>query len=116
MSATGNANILDYLPPGSILLLDDPAQIEAEIERIEEQALGLKSTENGSGDREPTLPYFGWEQISEKLANSDRIIELSEWDVDIEPSPGNMRIPIEHAPNFAARFSVLMDNLPGFKG
>ena len=111
LSATGNANILDYLPQGSILVLDDPSQIEAEIERIEEQALGLKAPDNSSGDHESAPSYFGWEQIAEKLANSDRIIELSEWDIDIESSPDNLRIPIEHAPNFAARFSVLMDNL-----
>jgi transcription-repair coupling factor (superfamily II helicase) len=112
MSSESDANILDYLPPGAVVILDDPSQIEAEIERIEEQAAGMKSQEGNSSDHTSELPYLGWKQIADKFKNSGRIVELSEWDAEGEPSAGNLQVPIVHAPNFAARFAALFDSLP----
>ena len=111
MSSESDANILDYLPPGAVVILDDPSQIEAEIERIEEQAVGMKSQEDNAGNHTLQLPYFGWKQIAEKFKDSGRIIELSEWDSEDQPA-GNLQVPIAHAPNFAARFAALLTACP----
>ena len=112
LSATGNANILDYLPEDAIVLIEDAQQVEAEIERIEQQAVDLRADDEVQGsDREEGLPYFTWAEIAAKLANCTRSVELKGWGADSSRSSTDVDLPFEHAPNYAARFSAFMENL-----
>jgi transcription-repair coupling factor (superfamily II helicase) len=112
VSATGNANILDYLPVKSILILDDPQQIEEEIRKIEEEARDLKSSdENDSGKAGQTTAYFAWEEIDARIEALDHVIRLSAWD-EAEPGGKSYALPFKPAPDFMARFSAFAEHLP----
>ncbi|MBN1374965.1 MAG: transcription-repair coupling factor [Dehalococcoidia bacterium] len=115
LAAAGNANLLDYLPHNAILILDDSTQIQAEVERIEEQSAGLKTKDEYEVNSAEQLTYFGWKEIADKLVRLDHIVELNEWSADAALAGAEMRMPIEAAPNYAVRFTALMDNLPDLR-
>jgi transcription-repair coupling factor (superfamily II helicase) len=116
LSPAGEANILDYLPENAIVIIDDPAQVEAEIERIEQQVDGLsRSDAQEEGDSKPAAPFFTWAEIAVKLSDLPRVIELGSWDTGDMRDPAAVQMSIEHAPNFAVRFGALMENLPALR-
>ncbi|MGA2366975.1 MAG: transcription-repair coupling factor [Dehalococcoidia bacterium] len=111
VSATGSANILDYLPEKAILILDDPQQIEEEIRKIEEEARDLKSSDDyESGETGGAAAYFVWEEIAARIEALNRVIRLSAWD-DAELSGKDYDLPFKPAPDFVARFSAFAERL-----
>jgi transcription-repair coupling factor (superfamily II helicase) len=117
MSSTSDANILDYLPQNAVLIVDDLSQVEAEIQRIEGQIAGLRASNDPQMDACEAGPvYFTWPQIADKLANWTRTVELNSWDTSTARDPESINLPIEHAPNFAARFPALMESLQELRG
>ena len=111
VSASGNANILDYLPEKAILILDDPQQIEEEIRRIEEEARDLKSSDDHeSSEAGGATAYFVWEEIAARIEALNRVIRLRVWD-DVELSGKDYALPIKPAPDFVARFAAFAERL-----
>lgn len=111
-SSTGDANVLDYLPPNAILFIEDAHQIEAEIGRIERQAADLSAIDVQEGkDQEHRIPYFMWPEILTRLDGVAAKVELSSWDTVSLTGSASVHLPIEPASNFAARFSAFMENL-----
>ncbi len=64
------ATILDYLPKGTVILIDNAASVSVTAEEIEEQAVKMRkeSIDNGSIQKDFPLPYVTWSEISDQLA------------------------------------------------
>ena len=110
MSGSGTANILDYLPADSILLLDDIRQIESEVEKIRVELTGPDGS--GAVDADHAAGGFEWEDIENKIRGKDRIVEFSPWDDLEKRDEQQYRLPFRGAPDFSAKFPVFFDKLP----
>ncbi|MBN1401323.1 MAG: transcription-repair coupling factor [Anaerolineae bacterium] len=64
------ATLLDYLPPSALVLLDDMLALESAAVSLENQALNLRGemVEDGQLPEGFPVPYFGWDQLKERLA------------------------------------------------
>jgi transcription-repair coupling factor (superfamily II helicase) len=67
---TFSANLLDYLPPGSLVMVDDLSILESTVSEIEEQAVKLRAesiTEGTLAESFP-IPYITWSELSDALS------------------------------------------------
>lgn len=64
------ASLLDYLPRGALVVVDDLDVLQSHATEIEEQAVNLReeSIREGSLPADFPIPYFGWSEMSEMLA------------------------------------------------
>ena len=62
--------LLDYLPAGTLLLVDDPVALETAALNLEHQAQNLRAEMIQDGDLPANfaVPYFTWEQLKERFA------------------------------------------------
>src|SRR5512133_1725145 len=67
-----DSSLLDYLPEGGLVVLDDPAQIEATCEDLTEQAAQLQLQAVERGEIPPNMPHplQEWETIRSSMATS----------------------------------------------
>jgi len=103
----GRSTLLDYLPDGGLLVLDDPAQIAAVSADLMEQAthLQLQATERGEipAGLPPALQDWGEQQVS-RHAGQRRMLEFR-YDPDAEETPfaappsygGKLRLVLDEA-------------------
>jgi len=111
-SDDGAANLLDYLPDDAILLLDNIQQIESEVGRIGKESSSLAPSETDETDvSNEGFGFLGWEDIENKIASRDKVVELSPWDEVENLDTHHYRLPTRGAPDFSARFSVFLDRL-----
>jgi transcription-repair coupling factor (superfamily II helicase) len=71
------ASLLDYLPRGALVLLDDAQLLQDTLAEIEEQALGLRRDYIADGllaDSFP-IPYLSWSEIEDSLTNR-QVVDL----------------------------------------
>ncbi|REG10616.1 transcription-repair coupling factor [Pelolinea submarina] len=70
-------SLLDYLPKGSIILLDNEASLEVTSEEIEDQALRLRkdAVEMNAVPADFPLPYTTWSELSDNMTRFS-IIDL----------------------------------------
>ena len=64
-----NANLLDYLPEGSLVLVDDLSILESTVSEIEEQAVKLRADSIAEGTLAESfpIPYITWPELSDAL-------------------------------------------------
>ena len=65
-----SANLLDYLPRGSLVMVDDLSVLESTVSEIEEQAVKLRAESIAEGtlaDSFP-IPYITWSELSDALS------------------------------------------------
>lgn len=111
-TAAGNASLLDYLPADTIIFIDDPVQIEAELDKIEEEAAGLVPVDEGPDKEEGVRSYFSWPEIKTRVRAMRYVIELSQWDEQGGESADGIRLQLKPSPGFAGRFPVFIEHLP----
>ncbi len=68
---THPATLLDYLPPETLIVVDDPQELAAVWAGLEEEAVDLRDAAEGAGTLPPEypLPYVTWDEWSEQLAD-----------------------------------------------
>jgi transcription-repair coupling factor (superfamily II helicase) len=68
---THPATLLDYLPPETLVVVDDPQELAAVWAGLEEEAVDLRDAAEGAEILPPEypLPYITWDEWSEQLAN-----------------------------------------------
>jgi len=68
---TESATLLDYFPPGALLVVDDPQELEDVWAGLEESAVDLRSAaeEAGTLPADYPLPYVTWGEWSERLTD-----------------------------------------------
>jgi len=102
---SGTDSLLDYLPADTIVFIDDPVQIEAELEKIEEESAGLISEDSAHN-------FFNWREINTRTGRMRYVIELSQWCEQGNESPDPIRLPLKPAASFAGRFPAFIEHLP----
>ncbi|MDY6912257.1 MAG: transcription-repair coupling factor, partial [Chloroflexota bacterium] len=79
--------LTDYLPLQSVVALNDPESITAELADLESQALGLRQSqiERSELPRSFPQPYFGWSELKGSFARIERSLVLKKWE-DASPN------------------------------
>jgi transcription-repair coupling factor (superfamily II helicase) len=65
------ATVLDYLPPDTLFVMDDPQELADVWAGLEEEALALRSSAENAESLPPQypLPYVTWDEWSERLTD-----------------------------------------------
>ena len=88
-----SGRLLDYLPPGALLVLDEPSSIEQAVTELDAEAAQMRSEklERGELPRNFPRPYFTWEELEEGIG-SRQPLKLEAWGVgeglDFISAPG----------------------------
>ena len=78
---SGTDAIIDYLPPNSLLILDEPSDIEASIGELDVQANELRQSqiEKGELPEDSPVPYFNYPELKERLDRLKQRLILTRW-------------------------------------
>jgi len=65
----GQSSLLDYLPPKTLVLIDDLSVVDSAVSEIEEQAVKLRqeSIEEGTLSPDFPIPYLTWSELFDSL-------------------------------------------------
>ena len=71
----GTASLLDYLPPGALIVFDEPSAIRLAAEQVAAQAEELRLSFEASGELPKGLlrPYHPWAEVVGKLGAAPRL-------------------------------------------
>ncbi len=75
------ASVLDYLPESALLVLEEPATIQASVETLDGQAQELRSRRVAAGELgtvEPR-PYFNWDELDSRMNRIPRRVSAEPW-------------------------------------
>ncbi len=108
LAYAATASLLDFLPKGSIILLDNNASLQVTSEEIEDQALKLRkeTVESGGIPADFPLPYTTWSELSDNMTRFSAI--------DLGFPLGDEVHPLSHAFSPGPRFGSRLDDLFNF--
>ncbi len=103
-----NASLLDYLPKGTIILIDNSSSVSVTAEEIEEQAIKIRAEAIESGSIEPEfpVPYITWSEIMDTLSTFHVL--------DLGFPLGSEIHPLSAAFSPSQRFGAQMERLTDF--
>ncbi len=69
------SSLLDYLPRGTLVILDDSAKLESAVNLIEEEAVGNRNEAIWAGDLPSNypVPYLTWSEIQDSLGSNPTV-------------------------------------------
>lgn len=92
--ALGSASILDYLPDGGLLVIDEPGAVAATARELQRQAefLSMDLLERGEAPSGAPLPYWSWEDLIGRLPHKglrrlDLVLDPDALDAAFTPPP-----------------------------
>jgi len=106
------ANILDYVPRGALVLIDDLQSVREAVEEVEEQAVGMRReaiAENKLPQDFP-LPYITWSEIADTLPKGPHLILGASSDPDELPA-SPLPISFIAGPRFGGQLKPFIDYL-----
>lgn len=104
-----SAGILDYLPRSALVLIDNWEDLQATVNEIEEQAVGLRSdsVEDGTLPEDFPLPYLTWAEIQDSLS-SRQTLHLGPATTAEKSDLAGRFIP---GPRFGGRLKPLLEHI-----
>ncbi len=112
--------LLDYLPQGALVLLDDFSLLESTVAEIEEQAVRLRaeSIAEGTLPENYPIPYFSWSELLDSL-NQHFALELG-YSTALatptgEPAPSPLASCFGTLERFGGRLKPFLDYLDGLR-
>lgn len=104
-----SANILDYLPRNTLVLVDDVNLLQSLANDIEEQAVELReqSIKEGTIDSDFPLPYLTWSEIKDQLGGH-AWIELG---FSTSETPSDLAKCFEPGPRYAGRLKQVIEQV-----
>jgi transcription-repair coupling factor (superfamily II helicase) len=110
------ASLLDYMPPRSLVLVDDMDLVEGMVNEIEEQAVTFRQESILEGTLHPDfpVPYLTWSELADSLqAHSWLELGFSEGGLDVpaEVSSRALAERFEHGERFGGRLKPFLDYL-----
>jgi transcription-repair coupling factor (superfamily II helicase) len=107
LASFNSGTVLDFLPSGSLFILNEPEEIyrvseelDAEVKRLWKQQIG-----RGNLPRDFPRPYFTRSEWQSKLGKTARSLSLGRWLSGVETEPD---LPFEPAANYGGRLSVFL--------
>ncbi|MBI4493024.1 MAG: transcription-repair coupling factor [Chloroflexi bacterium] len=103
----GSATLLDYLPPGALVLLDEPRQLDTSWAELEAEAEQLRDELVRRGELPAGLaqPYVGWRELEARLRGAARPV------VVLQHDPADETLSVVSAPVFAGRLRAFLDHV-----
>jgi len=97
-----SGRLLDYLPPGTLLVLDEPSYIEQTAADLDAEAEQLRSEklERGELPRNFPRPYFTWEELSPGIKDRQKL-NLDAWGIE-------ERLDFISAPGYAGKLPAFL--------
>jgi len=107
--------LLDYVPSGALVVLDDRQRVQDEIEDTYNQSLEIKQQKIDAGELPANFPdpYFDWAAIKNKISERKNLNLLS-WE-SFEDS-GLKRLDFTPAPAYAGQLPALISKSKDFLG
>ncbi len=112
------ASILDYLPPRSLVLVDDLSLAEAMAGEVEEQAVKFRaeSIKEGTLLADFPLPYLTWAEVLDSI-QSHPWIEMGHGEADhLSENSVRLREVFGHDQRFGGRLKPFVEYLAGLVG
>ncbi len=100
-----SSNLLDYIPPGTLLILDEPSSVTQTASDLDDEAAQLRSgkLERGELPRHFPRPYFTWDELQPTI-KSRQSLSLAAWG-DAEP------LDIISAPSYAGKLPLFFKKI-----
>jgi transcription-repair coupling factor (superfamily II helicase) len=97
-----HGTLLDFLPPDAILVCDEPSELAVALDELEAQAEEVRAEMEAKGELPIglPLPHLAWGELTPRLDEAKRRIDLSRWASGDE---GSVRLPFEPAPAYGGR-------------
>ncbi|MDD5702595.1 MAG: CarD family transcriptional regulator, partial [Dehalococcoidales bacterium] len=110
-----NGNLLDYLPPEALVILDESPAVNEEIKYLDMQAVGLRQEKIEAGDLPDNfpVPYFKWEEIAVNLKDRPSLDMLSWTGAE---DPGLLMLDFNPAPSYTGQLPTLIKKTGSFLG
>jgi transcription-repair coupling factor (superfamily II helicase) len=104
--APGSDSLLDFLPEGCLLVLDEPPNIEQAVDDLEVQAERLRNEKIERKELEPGIPrpYFNWTELEPRIKGKPNL-RLTAWGVDKDE--GAHKLNFNTAPGYAGQLPSL---------
>jgi len=82
-SLFNNGNLLDYLPEGAVLVLDEPSNIEAAVAELDAESEQMRSEKLERGELPGRFPrpYFSWAELTSRFEGRPSL-RLEAWGVE----------------------------------
>ncbi len=105
-----SGSLLDYLPPDTLLVLDEPSLIEQAAADFDAEAGKLRSEklERGELPRNFPRPYFTWEELAPGMENRQKL-NMAAWGVE-------ERVDFISAPSYAGKLPDFLKKVAELKG
>jgi transcription-repair coupling factor (superfamily II helicase) len=80
-SLLNDGTLPDYLPPKTIVIVDQPSLVQTAIAELDAEATELRSShiERGELPHNFPVPYFTWPELKDKLDKFERCLTLEQW-------------------------------------
>ncbi len=105
-----SGSLLDYLPADTLLVLDEPSNIEQAAADLDAEAGQLRSEKLERGELPGNFPrsYFVWEEL-EPVINDRQKLNLAAWGVE-------ERLDFISTPGYAGKLPVFLKKVAGLTG
>ena len=103
-----NGNLIDYLPPEAILILDQPLQIEEAVKQLDAEARDLREEQTARGELPQNfpLPYLTWEAFRTRMKGIERRLDLWSWQGDWDEA--QPAIEFSSAPSYGGKLAAFL--------
>ncbi|MDP2946373.1 MAG: CarD family transcriptional regulator, partial [bacterium] len=107
----GQGSLLDYLPETALLIVDEPADIQATTDEIDAHARELRQALVERGELPPgfPVPYFQWTELEPRLEQVEQRLALSQWwPGDAAPQDSHVRLLFTSPPSYGGRLPAFL--------
>jgi transcription-repair coupling factor (superfamily II helicase) len=106
------ASLLDYLPPRSLVLVDDLSMVESMVSEVEEQAVKFRQEciEEGILPNDFPVPYISWSELYDNL-QSQSWFELGHSTESTVADSNNLSALFGHGPRFGGHLKSFVEYL-----
>lgn len=109
LAGLNDGTILDFLPQGSLLVLDETAQLTATAEELEGEASQLMAQKVAAGDLPADClpPNFSWEELEKRMQRVPFRLHLARW----SSGEAEDSLPFLPSPTFGGRLPVFLNEV-----
>jgi len=105
----GGGSIVEHLPEGALLILDQPGEIEQALAQLDEQAREIRDEQTARRELPPgfPMPYYTWAELVPHIERLTRRLTLQVW----QGEPGEPQMAFSPAPTYGGRLGVFVKDV-----
>ena len=110
-----SATILDYLTQKALLVLDEPAELEAASRSLDTQGEELRQSQIQRGELPQNfpVPYLTWAELTVSFSRIHKRLALSRWGAEEGTEPSSYHaLDFALAPTYGGRLHTLLREVP----